>query len=182
MTFSDIARWLWRRRESNPRPRPSSSFPSKEKPPRPSAPEKAKPPHSFKAEGKTPEQQGTEQITARHGRKRFGEVDPRRVDTEIDGFVVPADGGDWTSCSDSDESDLSIGWFEPLSSGFSSDAESDNSFAVLVPCYGPSARHAVDSRGKQNENSHILNMIQSESSSQDSQKYVEKWLASLKSQ
>jgi hypothetical protein len=93
-----------------------------------------------------------------------------------------ADGADWTSGSDSDDSDLSIGWFERLSSGFSSDTESENSFAVLVPCYGPSSSHAVDSRGKQNEKPRILDMIQSKNSAQDSQKYVEKWLASLKSQ
>lgn len=182
MTFSDIARWLWRRRESNPRPRPSASS----KPPRPSASlsaeaKSAQLSDSFKAKENPPEQHGTEQRAARHGSQRFGEVDRRRVDREIDGFVVPGDVGDWTSCSDSDESDLSIGWFEPHSSGFSSDTESDNSFAVLVPCYGPSARHAVDSRGK-NAKPSILNMIQSKSSSQDSQKNVEKWLASLKNQ
>lgn len=169
MTFSDIARWLWRRRESNPRPRPSASFPSKAKPPQPSV--------SFLAKAKSPEQHGARRRAARHGRRRLSEVD-----REIDGFVVVADGADWTSGSDSDDSDLSIGWFERLSSGFSSDTESENSFAVLVPCYGPSSSHAVDSRGKQNEKPRILDMIQSKNSAQDSQKYVEKWLASLKSQ
>jgi hypothetical protein len=172
MTFSDIARWLLGRRESKPRPpRPSASFPAKGKSTRPSA--------SFTAKEKSPGQHGAGQRAARHGRKRLGEVDEWRVDKEIDGFVVLAEGGDWTSCSDSDESDWSIGWFERLSSEFSSDNESDNSFAVLVPCYGPSSRKALNSRGKQNKETSILGMIQSNSSSKDSQKCVDKWLASL---
>jgi len=159
MTFGDIARWLWRRRDSNHRPRPSTSVTTKENP---------------------PEQQDAGRRAMRNGRKRFGKVDRRPVDKEVDGFVVPAEGEDWTSCSDSDESDWSVGWFEPLSSGFTSDAESDNSFAVLVPCYGPSSHHVVDSRHKQNAKTRSLNTIQSDSPSRDPQKYVEKWLASLK--
>lgn len=174
MAFGGIARWLRRRRESNLRPRPSASFLEKAKPSPTSA--------SFPEKAKDPEQHGAGRRTATHARTRFSEVDKRRADTEIDGFVVPEDVGDWTSCSDSDDSDWSIGWFEPLSSRFSSDDESENSFGVLVPCYGPSSRHVVDSRGKKTGKTRILDTIQPKNSSQDSQKYVEKWLESLKRQ
>lgn len=176
MAFGGIARWLRRRRESNLRPRPSASLPAEAKPSSSSA--------SFAEKAKSPEQHGTGPRPARHGRKRFSEFDKRPADTEIDGFVVPADVGDWTSCSDSGDSDLSIGWYEPLSSAFSSDTESENSFGVLVPCYryDPSSRHVVNSRGKKTEKPRILDMLQPKSSSQDSQKYVEKWLASQKRQ
>lgn len=164
MALGDIARWLWRGKDSKRQLRPFASMPVKAKPSRST---------SFPPKAKTTEDDVPRQRTTRYGRKRLGKVDQRRVDTEIDGFVLPAerdgDGDDWTTCSVSDESDWSIGWFEPLSSGFQGD-DSDNSFGVLVPCYGPSSRKVLDSRGKQNENTRIL----------DNQKYVEKWLESLK--
>ena len=57
------------------------------------------------------------------------------MDREYDVVLVPSDGG-CVSGSESDDSDWSIGWLEPHGPGFPSDDESDNSFAVLVPCYG----------------------------------------------
>ncbi|KAJ1700207.1 hypothetical protein LUZ63_008719 [Rhynchospora breviuscula] len=58
------------------------------------------------------------------------------IDNEHDMVIVPSDG--CISGSESDASDWSIGWLEPHPHDFynSSDAESDDSFAVLVPCYG----------------------------------------------
>ncbi|CAN1341005.1 hypothetical protein LINPERPRIM_LOCUS39036 [Linum perenne] len=37
---------------------------------------------------------------------------------------------------ESDDSDYSIGWLEPHGPDFQSDEDNDDSFAVLVPCYG----------------------------------------------
>ncbi|KAK2977978.1 hypothetical protein RJ640_023516 [Escallonia rubra] len=59
----------------------------------------------------------------------------RKIDKEYDVVVVPSDGG-CVSGSESDDSDWSIGWLEPHGPGFHSDDDSDDSFAVLVPCYG----------------------------------------------
>ncbi|KAJ1424764.1 hypothetical protein SESBI_11473 [Sesbania bispinosa] len=68
-----------------------------------------------------------------HGREE------RQIDREYDVVIVPFD-GECDSGSESDDSDWSIGWLEPHGTGFSSDDdeshETDNSFAVLVPCYG----------------------------------------------
>ena len=57
------------------------------------------------------------------------------MDREYDVVLVPSDGG-CVSGSESNDSDWSIGWLEPHGPGFPSDDEADNSFAVLVPCYG----------------------------------------------
>ncbi|KAK7410469.1 hypothetical protein VNO78_01272 [Psophocarpus tetragonolobus] len=63
----------------------------------------------------------------------------QKIDREYDVVVVSSD-GDCVSGSESDDSDWSIGWLEPHGTGFSRDDdethEIDNSFAVLVPCYG----------------------------------------------
>ena len=139
MGLTDIARWLWPRRESNPRPRPSASSPAisvKAKLPRKSV--------SFRERPKSPERPSSSTATARHGRKWLSKVDRQRVD---DGFVVVEEGADCTSCSDS-ESDWSIGWYETLSSGFTNDNKSDDRFAVLVPCY--SAKQDEKTRIKSN--------------------------------
>ncbi|XP_019416069.1 PREDICTED: uncharacterized protein LOC109327396 isoform X1 [Lupinus angustifolius] len=62
-----------------------------------------------------------------------------KIDREYDVVLVPSDVG-CVSGSESDDSDWSIGWLEPhgaeFSSGDDESRETDNSFAVLVPCYG----------------------------------------------
>lgn len=49
--------------------------------------------------------------------------------------IVQSDGDGCLLDSDSDGSDWSIGWLEPLAPDLQSDADSEGSFAVLVPCY-----------------------------------------------
>ncbi|KAJ7541782.1 hypothetical protein O6H91_10G076300 [Diphasiastrum complanatum] len=63
----------------------------------------------------------------------------RQVDPEFDLVVVPPDGC-CMSGSDSEDSDWSVGWFEPHSSDFS---DSEENFAVIVPCYGSSSPKLV---------------------------------------
>lgn len=58
-----------------------------------------------------------------------------RVDGEHGMVIVQSDGDGCLSDSDSDASDWSIGWLEPLAPDLQSDADSEGSFAVLVPCY-----------------------------------------------
>lgn len=55
----------------------------------------------------------------------------RKTDKEYDVVLVPSDG----ECVSSSESDWSIGWLEPHGPDFPSMDGTDNSFAVLVPCY-----------------------------------------------
>ncbi|KAG4936128.1 hypothetical protein JHK82_050411 [Glycine max] len=66
----------------------------------------------------------------------------RRVHIEYDDVVLVASdddcSSDWClSGSESDDSDWSIGWSEPLASDFRSNGDG---FAVLVPCYKPSCK------------------------------------------
>lgn len=58
-----------------------------------------------------------------------------RVDGEHGMVIVQSDGDGCLSDSDSEGSDWSIGWLEPLAPDLQSDADSEGSFAVLVPCY-----------------------------------------------
>ena len=73
----------------------------------------------------------------RRGRRR--KVSPKRnqksIDTEFDLVIVPADGISMSG-SESDVSDWSVGWFEPHHNSFTTENELEDSFAVLVPCYG----------------------------------------------
>ncbi|KHG15119.1 Ribosomal RNA small subunit methyltransferase A [Gossypium arboreum] len=73
--------------------------------------------------------------SSRKVRRKWHSREERKIDREYDVVIVPSDGG-CVSGSESDGSDYSIGWMEPHGPGFNSDDESDNSFAVLVPCYG----------------------------------------------
>ncbi|CAD6265489.1 unnamed protein product [Miscanthus lutarioriparius] len=67
-------------------------------------------------------------------RRRGGRAEDR-VDGERGMVIVQSDGDGCLSDSDSDGSDWSIGWLEPLAPDLQSDADSEGSFAVLVPCY-----------------------------------------------
>ncbi|KAA8538182.1 hypothetical protein F0562_027790 [Nyssa sinensis] len=73
--------------------------------------------------------------TSRRVKRKWQSREERKIDREYDAVVVPSDGG-CVSGSESDDSDWSIGWSEPHGPGFQSDDDSEDSFAVLVPCYG----------------------------------------------
>lgn len=82
---------------------------------------------------KFPSANGTKMRSSRRTRKKWGSREERRIDREYDIVLVPSDGG-CMSGSETDGSDWSVGWLEPHGPDFDSDTE--NSFAVLVPCYG----------------------------------------------
>ncbi|ONM04810.1 hypothetical protein Zm00014a_017158 [Zea mays] len=67
-------------------------------------------------------------------RRRGGRVEAK-VDGEHGMVIVQSDGDGCLSDSDSDGSDWSIGWLEPLAPDLQSDVDSEGSFAVLVRCY-----------------------------------------------
>lgn len=81
-------------------------------------------------------------------KRKWQSREERRIDREYDVVLVPSDGGGCLSGSESDDSDWSIGWLEPHGSDFQSDDESDNSFAVLVPCYRPGCKEVEDSNNE----------------------------------
>ncbi|CAL5197200.1 unnamed protein product [Lathyrus oleraceus] len=118
-------------------------------------------------------------------RKRQDKREETGIDREFDGvFVASDDSGDWCflSGSESDDSDWSIGWLEPLGSDFeSSDNDRDDdesgadSFAVLVPCYTPGCKEV------EGTNKVLLSALKNlpNGFASDGKNYMEQWLASL---
>ncbi|KAK7361357.1 hypothetical protein VNO77_03411 [Canavalia gladiata] len=111
-----------------------------------------------------------------HRKVRRNRREERRVDREYDDFVLVAsdEGSDWClSGSESDDSDWSIGWLEPLSSDFPS--VDDDGFAVLVPCYTPGCKEVEAS------NNVLLTAIKNLSNefSSAGKDYMGQWLASI---
>lgn len=76
-------------------------------------------------------------------RKWHSREERKKIDREYDVVLVPSDGV-CVSGSESEDSDWSIGWLEPHGPGFQSDDDADNSFAVLVPCYGRDIEEMVE--------------------------------------
>ncbi|GMI64893.1 hypothetical protein HRI_000158600 [Hibiscus trionum] len=111
----------------------------------------------------------------RRVKRKWHSREERKIDREYDVVLVPSDGG-CVSGSESDGSDYSIGWLEPHGPGFQSDDDLDNSFAVLVPCYG----HNQDNVVADSKNNILGGIVKfPDSYSDESQKYVEQWLSSL---
>ncbi|XP_047307154.1 uncharacterized protein LOC124910537 [Impatiens glandulifera] len=69
-----------------------------------------------------------------------------------------------SDCCESDDLDWSIGWLEQHGSEFQGEVDSENSFAVLVPCYG---RGYMNIHGGGNQ------------SSTEGNSYMEKWISYL---
>jgi hypothetical protein len=75
-------------------------------------------------------------VKRRGGRRRRSSKKwtEKKIDTEFDVVIVPNDGFSMSG-SDSEDSDWSVGWFEPHHADFT-EHDPEDSFAVLVPCYG----------------------------------------------
>lgn len=113
--------------------------------------------------------------SSRRVKPKWRSREERKIDREYDVVLVPSDGG-CVSGSDSDDSDYSIGWLEPHGSEFLSDDDTDNSFAVLVPCYGRVQGNAFEN-SKNKMFGAIVNIR--DGYSDESKKYVEQFLSSL---
>lgn len=110
--------------------------------------------------------------TRRIKRKWQSREERRMIDREYDMVIVPSDGG-CLSGSESEDSDWSIGWLEPHESDFDSDTE--NSFAVLVPCYGRG--RCENAEGVKNA---VLGSVRTQTVLSSGDKdYLEQWLSSL---
>ncbi|GKV33569.1 hypothetical protein SLE2022_114940 [Rubroshorea leprosula] len=113
--------------------------------------------------------------SSRRVKRKWHSREERKIDREYDVVLVPSDGG-CVSGSESDDSDYSIGWLEPHGPEFQSDNDTDNSFAVLVPCY----EHSQDSMGENPQNNILGAIVNiSDGYSAESKKYMEQWLSSL---
>ncbi|CAL0314119.1 unnamed protein product [Lupinus luteus] len=126
---------------------------------------------------KFPSVKGTKIASPSHRKvkRKWQSREERRMDREHDVVLVPSDGSGCLSGSESDDSDWSIGWLEPHGSDFLSDDDSDNSFAVLVPCYRPGCKEL---EGSNNDLFSVIKNLPNELSPAD-KNYMEQWLASL---
>lgn len=114
--------------------------------------------------------------SSRNIKRKWRSREERKIDREYDIVLVPPDGG-CISGSESDDSDWSIGWLEPHGPGFHSDDESlDDSFAVLVPCYG-----RVRDNIEEDSKTEIMGIVGNitEIYPTDGKRYMEQWLSSL---
>ncbi|XP_052188727.1 uncharacterized protein LOC127799056 [Diospyros lotus] len=119
---------------------------------------------------------GNASSSPRRVKRKWRSREKRKIDHEYDVVLVPSD-GDCVSGSESDGSDWSIGWLEPHGPEFRSDADSDDSFAVLVPCYG---RGRMDMEGNLGEKfMHTIRNVPDIYAAAESKKYMEQWLSSL---
>ncbi|OAY66639.1 hypothetical protein ACMD2_12183 [Ananas comosus] len=110
-------------------------------------------------------------------KKRQSREERRRIDREYDVVLVPSDGG-CMSGSESDGSDWSIGWLEPHAPDFLSEVETENSFAVLVPCYGR-GHHEQEEFSKNNVFGTTNDLM--EENIYEKKNFIEQWLSSLES-
>ncbi|XP_021714008.1 uncharacterized protein LOC110682082 [Chenopodium quinoa] len=110
--------------------------------------------------------------TPRKIKKKWHSREERKIEREHDVVMVPNDGV-CLSGSESDDSDWSIGWLEPHGPDFLSDDETDDSFAVLVPCY---RRGPVEG-----PNTQFLNTIKNLTSEPftEGKNLMDQWLSSL---
>ncbi|XP_074296539.1 uncharacterized protein LOC141626793 [Silene latifolia] len=107
-------------------------------------------------------------------KKKWHSREERKIDREHDVVLVPKDGVGLSE-SESEDSDWSIGWLEPHGHDFLSD-ETDDSFAVLVPCYRNDRRGIIEG-----PNNHLLNAIQSLTNEHftEGKNMMDQWLSSL---
>lgn len=125
VAFTNLSSWLWSGKQQEPRISNGSSLNTR--------------PDSELLESDTlkfPLVRRTNMASSsRRVKRKWQSREERKIDREYDVVLVPSDGG-CVSGSESDDSDYSIGWLEPHGPEFHSDDDTDNSFAVLVPCYG----------------------------------------------
>ncbi|KAI9125372.1 hypothetical protein K1719_003988 [Acacia pycnantha] len=99
-----------------------------------------------------------------------------RIDREFDFVVVPSDGGECFSGSDSDDSEYTVGWVEPHGPSFSNVGESDGGFSVLIPLYTNGGKQVESS------NNEILSAFKKlpDDFSSGNKNYMAQWQDELK--
>lgn len=112
--------------------------------------------------------------SSKRAKRKWPSREERKIDREYDVVLVPSDGG-CVSGSESDDSDWSVGWLEPHGPDFQSDDDLDDSFAVLVPCYG---RGRVDTDKNIKKLQGTIGVVPDIFAS-ETNKYLEQWISSL---
>ncbi|XP_078149761.1 uncharacterized protein LOC144545080 [Carex rostrata] len=114
-------------------------------------------------------------------RKKRSNSKEKSMDKEHDMVIVPSDGGGCLSGSESDGSDWSIGWLEPHPNDFcnSDDDDSEDSFAVLVPCYTTGHANPYPLVDRTNAGFRFAVAIPTREGLSESNEFFEQWLCSL---
>lgn len=140
LAFTNLSWWLWNGKQKEPRISSGTCLNSS--------------PESGVRESdalKFPSVKGANiASSSRKVKRKWHSREERKIDKEYDGVLVPSD-GECVSGSESD-SDWSIGWLEPHGPGFQSDDDADDSFAVLVPCYGHAVHDMVGKSKNRDQN------------------------------
>ncbi|KAJ9146532.1 hypothetical protein P3X46_028782 [Hevea brasiliensis] len=165
LAFTNLSWWLWSGKHQKPSISNASSLNAR--------------PDSDLRESDTLKfplvQEANVASSSRRVKRKWHSREERKFDKEYDAVLVPSDGGCFSG-SESDDSDYSIGWLEPHGPEFQSDEDSDNSFAVLVTCYGR-AQEKLFENSKNSKFGAIVNI--QDGYSDESIKYMEKWLSAL---
>ncbi|XP_059636357.1 uncharacterized protein LOC132278561 [Cornus florida] len=167
VTFTHLSWWLWSGKHQEPKISNGSSLNSS--------------PDSGMLELDTVKfplvSRGNMAPPSRRVKRRWHSREERKIDREYDVVLVPSDGG-CVSGSESDDSDWSIGWLEPHGPGFQSDDDSEDSYAVLVPCYGRGHEDMEEnSKARFWDTIGIGNIP--DIYDNEGKKYMEQWLSSL---
>lgn len=111
-------------------------------------------------------------------KKRNEQHAKKCVDSEFDLVLVPADGISMSGSDSDNMSDWSVGWFEPHHANFASENDLEDSFAVLVPCYGsPSPKSPLKADQQPPWAAALANL--SKRANEENKRHLENWLASL---
>ncbi|GAV66839.1 hypothetical protein CFOL_v3_10349 [Cephalotus follicularis] len=162
LAFTHLSWWLWSGKHQEPRISNGSSLNS------------TADPNMWESDNlKFPLVKGANiASSSRRVKRKWHSREERKTDREYDVVLVPSDGG-CVSGSESDISDYSVGWLEPHGPGFPiDDDDANNSFAVLVPCYGHAQDDLVEDPKKKFSGAIV-------DAPNESKNYMEQWLSSI---
>lgn len=200
LPFPNFHGWLWRNPNPNPNPIPNTN---------PNFPVSSADSYAaldvdayqfsrnpdFKKSGTAAESRKVYGGNGNGNRRRLqrGRRKIQSLDLDFDMVLVPSD---YFSGSESEGSDWSVGWFEPHAPDFCSDGEPENSFAVLVPCYGSPSPDCFGGKGRFGQEENSSPHVNSNTKSQlwaavlsniakdphaETNHYLQQWLSSLQS-
>ncbi|KAI5075054.1 hypothetical protein GOP47_0011015 [Adiantum capillus-veneris] len=202
LPFPGFHTWLWKNPSPNPNPNPNppahtfpNTIPNHNFPVSSADTFAALDVDAFQLSRSSNEKNSSPQKVCGNAKRRVNKGAQRRrnhsLDLDFDMVIVQPN---CFSGSESENSDWSVGWFEPHAPEFCSDGEPENSFAVIVPCYGSLSTDSCGGKARlgQEEASNVNCTTTSKSqlwaavlsniandSHADTNFYLQQWVSSL---